>query len=1217
MRDILLRAGGLGAFRQSTVVAALFLAGYGAGLIAFQHDPRALVIAQSLFRCALAALIVVASVWAARRSLDIAPRLGQAWLLIAAGMTCVLAGAAADLIPAFAFLPRGAIFSIADLGRVAFYMLFITAMLLMPREPLDRAGWLSILLDAVTISVAGIVLLWSFLFTPAIANDALSHPFSAQSYDLLFLLIYPSFGFMLLWTSAMVIFRRPVAVSRLTIALLFAGSALAVVSDALLQARSVLSPFMAIAPAPMAEAVWFVGCLLLGLAAMAHVDTLPAMAATQSERRAPGQDRPSQLMSPGRMAGFRRKWIRYLPLGWAIFAYLLLTWGAYFAAGITAPLPFIVSVLGVSILFGLVLLRQLATANENLRLAEQLRNELAERRVAEELLYLNQQRMKYLLSATPAVIYTASPSQRDSRQLTFISDNVRDVLGHSPGAFTTDHEFWLDCVHLEDRPDLFARLRQMSSGESFAHEYRFKTGAGQYVWIHDEARLIQDSAGQPVEVVGYWANITERKQMEQALRQANEELESRVQARTAELSRALAELTREIDERRQVEASLRDSEAKFRSFVEQSTDCFLLTDEQGNIIEWNRSFEALSGLPRERAVGRKVWDAQWEMVPEEMRTAERRARIEHVFKQALQAGEQPFAGRLTEGVVQPLHGERRMVQQRAFPIRTERGICIGCVLRDVTPQKEIEGRLRESEARYRAISELISDFAFAVRVAPDNTATLEWVTDGFNRIAGGHISANGWDMLKWVAPEDRPKARAAIRNALASSGAAPFELRVRSGAGRRLWVHGNLLARREPAMGAVAGLRLICAGQDITARKQAEERERRHIRDLRALSRAAMALVESPIGSDIHRLIAEQLCSLIDSGSAVAVASFDQGTGSPIIRAALEGQAGPGCLAAAVGFPLEGLRLTLSEADIERLMSGRLARIDRETTVSVLSQWPPSAQHALMQAIQDRPIYTIGFKWKGQLFGSVAILLPAGGELRNPGLIETFVQQAAVTLQRWEAETRLQASVREKEVMLREIHHRVKNNLQIVSSLLSLQAARVQDPNTVEMLRDSQNRVRSMAYIHERLYRSPDLARVNFADYARALAGHLLNSYQSPDSETVSVRVDIGDDARLSVDTAIPCGLIVNELVSNALKHAFPPAWKTPGVITIAMRQTSNECTLTVRDNGVGLPVDVDFRHARSLGLELVAILAQQLGGVADIDRRSGTVFTIRFPLRA
>lgn len=119
--------------------------------------------------------------------------------------------------------------------------------------------------------------------------------------------------------------------------------------------------------------------------------------------------------------------------------------------------------------------------------------------------------------------------------------------------------------------------------------------------------------------------------------------------------------------------------------------------------------------------------------------------------------------------------------------------------------------------------------------------------------------------------------------------------------------------------------------------------------------------------------------------------------------------------------------------------------------------------------------------------------------------------------------------------------YRVKNNLQIVSSLLSLQAERVQDPKTAAMLRDSQNRVRSMAYIHEQLYRSSDLARVNFADYARALASHLLNSCQSADVGDISPRVDVADDARLSVYTAILCGLIVNELVSNALKHAFLP----------------------------------------------------------------------------
>jgi len=1210
MRNTMLRSDGLSTFRRAGVVAMLIMAGYGACLAAFQHDPQGLANAQNVFRCALAALIVMAYVWAARRSSGNAPRVGQAWLLIAAGMACVLAGAAVELIPAFALLPRGVIFSIADLGQVAFYVLFITAMLLMPREPLDRAGWLSILLDAITISVAGIVLLWSFLFSPAIANNALSQPFSARSYDLLFLLIYPSFGFMLLWTVVLVIFRRPVAVSNLTIALLVAGSALAVLSDALLEARSVLSPFAGIAPAPLAEAVWFAGGLLLGLAAIAHVATLPAKATTQREGRAPGQDWFSLRLSPVNMAGFRRQWGRYLPLAWAVFAYLLLTWGAYYAADITAPVPFIVSVLGVSILFGLVLLRQLATAHENIRLAGQLRSELAERHAAENLVRLNHQRMKHLLSATPAVIYTASATESNGRRLTFVSDNARTVLGHPPSAFTTERNFWLAHVHPDDQAEACARAQRIGDTQKIAHEYRFLTAAGQYVWIHDEALLIRDPDGQPIEVVGYWADVTGRIHMEQALRQANEELESRVQARTAELSRALAELTREIDERKQAEASLRESEAKFRSFVEQSTDCFLLTDEQGNIIEWNRSFEALSGLSRAQAVGRKVWDAQWEMVPQELQTADRRARIEQVLKQTIQTGVQPFAGRLTEGLVQARSGERRIVQQRAFPIRTERGICIGCVLRDVTAQKEVERRLRDSEARYRAISEMISDFAFAVRVTPDNRATLEWVTDGFNRIAGGHLAANGWRMLNWVEDEDRPKARAAIRTALTAAGAAPFELRVRTGAGRRRYIRGNLLAQRGEAG---EGMRFICAGQDITARKQAEERERRYTRNIHALSRSAMAFLEAPIGADLYCLIAEQLCEIIAGPAVAAVASFNPASHRLTICAV----AGLDRFAARAGvnanFPIKGVEIPIDRASLAQLASGQLTRLDRAALAIALRHLPPATRSGLLSFIGNQPFYSMGFSWNGQLFGSIAILLAGDQHLDNPRLIEAFVRQAAVALQRQHSEAQLQDSLREKEVMLQEIHHRVKNNLQIVSSLLNLQAEQAQDPRIAEMLRDSQNRVRSMAYIHERLYRSPDLAQVNFADYARALTSHLLNSYQSADSGAVSVRVDIGEDARLSVDTAIPCGLIVNELVSNALKHAFPPGWKTPGLITIAMRQTPNGYALSVRDNGVGLPMDVDLRRARSLGLELVAILAQQLGGALEIDRQAGTAFTITF----
>jgi PAS domain S-box-containing protein len=211
---------------------------------------------------------------------------------------------------------------------------------------------------------------------------------------------------------------------------------------------------------------------------------------------------------------------------------------------------------------------------------------------------------------------------------------------------------------------------------------------------------------------------------------------------------------------------------------------------------------------------------------------------------------------------------------------------------------------------------------------------------------------------------------------------------------------------------------------------------------------------------------------------------------------------------------------------------------------------------------------------------------------------------------RKQADEQVRASLREKEVLLREVHHRVKNNLQIVSSLLDLQAESVRDPEALQVLHDSQNRVRSMALVHESLYHSQDLARVDVASYAQALVGYLVGTYASlADDITVNVEAD---DLALTLDAAIPCGLIVNELVSNALKHAFSP--HREGRITVEIRGHANgQVMLAIRDNGVGLPPDWELSSARSLGLQLVDMLTQQLGGTIEIDANDGASFIIRF----
>jgi two-component sensor histidine kinase len=224
-------------------------------------------------------------------------------------------------------------------------------------------------------------------------------------------------------------------------------------------------------------------------------------------------------------------------------------------------------------------------------------------------------------------------------------------------------------------------------------------------------------------------------------------------------------------------------------------------------------------------------------------------------------------------------------------------------------------------------------------------------------------------------------------------------------------------------------------------------------------------------------------------------------------------------------------------------------------------------------------------------------------------LCQAIAQNAAIALDNAQLYEQMEASLREKEVLLQEIHHRVKNNLQVISSLLNLQAGGLEDTRALDALRDSQGRVRSIALVHEKLYQSPDLAHIDFAAYTRELASALLRSYDAH-TQGIALSTQI-DDVLLGIDTAIPCGLILGELVSNALKHAFPG--KRSGEITVGLRARSGETILTVGDDGIGLPADLDFRSPESLGLELVTTLVQQLDGTIELDGREGTLFKISF----
>jgi PAS domain S-box-containing protein len=239
-------------------------------------------------------------------------------------------------------------------------------------------------------------------------------------------------------------------------------------------------------------------------------------------------------------------------------------------------------------------------------------------------------------------------------------------------------------------------------------------------------------------------------------------------------------------------------------------------------------------------------------------------------------------------------------------------------------------------------------------------------------------------------------------------------------------------------------------------------------------------------------------------------------------------------------------------------------------------------------------------------------------------LLTTIASQAAIALEnsylfatlqqeleeKKEAEKRIKASLREKELLLQEIHHRVKNNLQIMSSLLRLQASHFNDMNIQQVFKESENRIKAMAIIHNKLYTSSNYDKVDFSDYIRTLAQNLFLSFGT-DSERINTRIEL-NNIFLNIDTAIPCGLIINELLSNSLKYAFPG--KKKGSILITMNSEGENMTLNVNDDGVGFKKNVDINNSKTLGLKLVHLLSQQMDGQIETNSSSkGTRFKIKF----
>lgn len=210
--------------------------------------------------------------------------------------------------------------------------------------------------------------------------------------------------------------------------------------------------------------------------------------------------------------------------------------------------------------------------------------------------------------------------------------------------------------------------------------------------------------------------------------------------------------------------------------------------------------------------------------------------------------------------------------------------------------------------------------------------------------------------------------------------------------------------------------------------------------------------------------------------------------------------------------------------------------------------------------------------------------------------------------------------IKEKELLIREVHHRVKNNLQIISSLLNLQIPYIKDPESIEFFKESQNRVRSISMIHEKLYQSNNLQKIDFGNYLSNIMVNLFQTY-AVDQNLIKYEINC-DNIIMNIETSVPCGLILTELITNSIKHAFPynknyqldkEEFKNNSKISVSLYLENGYINLVMKDNGVGFPEDLDFKNTESLGLRLVNLLVNQLDGDIELQRNEGTEFAIKF----
>lgn len=652
---------------------------------------------------------------------------------------------------------------------------------------------------------------------------------------------------------------------------------------------------------------------------------------------------------------------------------------------------------------------------------------------------------------------------------------------------------------------------------------------------------------------------------------------------------------KDITERRKEEEEL----LKFKLGIERSDEVIFITNIDGYIIYVNPAFEKIYGYSMEEALGKTPRILKSGLLPSE------------AYKQFWDTllSKKVVNGEL---INKTKDGRLLNIGGSANPILDDKGNIIGflAIQRDISHRKRSEEALSESEERFRKVFE---EGPFGM-VLTSRDLKFFRVNPAFRQMLGyTEEEMSSKTFLEVTHPEHRPIDRENTEKIWQQK--IPYyrtEKRYIKKNGEICW--GNLsttliLGHDGKPLYALAMV------EDITMRKLAEEELNKSHKLLSAINRAQSQFITDSDSRIIFEDLLNNLLTLTSSEYGLIGEVLHNTKHEPYLKM-------HSITNIAWNKDMEEFYEKNAPKGMEFHNLKTLFNAVITTGKPVISNNPSldprrgglPEGHPLINSFMGLPFY------RGEkLIGLVGIANRPGGydeelvEYLKPILntCANIIEAYRTDQERKRSEEQIKDSLKEKEILLREIHHRVKNNMQIISSLLGLQAESIKEKKYLDMINDSRNRIISMYMIHEKLYRSTDLEKIEITKYIRDLANGLLQSY-GVNPSTIELNVNVNDTS-LGIDFAIPCGLIINELITNSLKYAFPGSRK--GKINVSLHPLDeNMFELIVSDNGAGIPHDVDFRKTESLGLRLVTILAEnQLQGHVDLNRNGGTEFRIRF----